>query len=188
MPVIVHTAKSKVSALWGRSFIRDADGKFRLLALGDVVQRGDVILTEQNAIVRLSETVVEADAPRIACAPSPDTSEMDRVIAGIECGDPNVATAAGSGGATADGGLLQGERVERVREDVTPATMSTAGSLPAGAGPAAYGVVPVVVALGTPSVARLSGISKSFARVKEQIDERLLAPPAVVGVLVDQAL
>ena len=53
MPVIVHTTSSRVSGLWGRAYIRDkATGKMRPIEMDELVVRGDVILTEQNAIVR----------------------------------------------------------------------------------------------------------------------------------------
>ncbi len=121
MPVIVQTVTSKVSALWGKSYIRDANGKFRLLQLEEVVVRGDMILTEQNAIVQLSEDL-KADAspaaPRVAYARAPVDNDVDRAIAGLERGELGFAPAAGT--SAGDGGLTPATVVERVVE-VAPA-------------------------------------------------------------------
>ena len=129
MPVIVQTVTSTVSAMWGRSYIRDANGKFRLLRLDEVVVRGDMILTDQNAIVQLSENLA-ADAapaaPRVAKVPKPETTDMDRVIAGLEQGDIKFATAAGT--SAGDGGLTPATIVERLVE--TAPTGLTAGLTP----------------------------------------------------------
>ena len=117
MPVIVHTVTSKVSALWGHSYIRDANGKFRLLKMDEVVVRGDMILTEQNAIVQLSEDL-KADAtpaaPRVANIKPADLTEMDRTIAGLEKGEINFMPAAGT--SAGDGGLTPATVVERLLE------------------------------------------------------------------------
>ena len=116
MPVIVQTVTSKVSALWGKSFIRDAQGKFRPLEMHETVVRGDVILTEQNAIVQLTQDLA-ADAgpatPRVALAPT----EMDRAISGLNNSELDFVTAAGT--TAGDGGLTPATRVERVIE-LTP--------------------------------------------------------------------
>ena len=138
MPVIVQTVTSKVSAIWGRAQIRDAQGKMQPLKLGQVVVRGDVILTDQDSIVQLS-LAPELDAlPALAAAPAPapapvvpDTADMDKVIAGIERGDADVAPTAG----TADGGLMPAERVSRVDEQSRlSANLVSSSGLPAAGG------------------------------------------------------
>ena len=180
MPVIAQTVKSQVSALWGRSYIRGANGKFRLLQLGETVQRGDVILTEQNAIVRLSQ-MPEGEQPKQAANNAcSDTSDMDRVIAGIENGDACVATAAGN--SSAEGGLLPGTWVERVKEDVNPAGIGTDPigqgrvALAALGGLGAAGALIPALALGTtPLVAQLSRV-QTIAPATDTEDKALVFP------------
>ena len=165
MPVIVQTVTSQVTALWGRSYMRDAQGKMRPLKLGEVVVRGDVILTEQNAIAQLSQLPdPEALALAKPVADAADVSDMDKVIAGIERGDADVVPTAGTAGA--DGGLQPGDRVSRVDELV--AVSSTLGSpplTPAALTPGTPGLpagpgVPVVtqVVPGTPSNPSTPGV------------------------------
>src|SRR6266850_7279022 len=74
MPTIVQTASGRVSGLWGSALIRGADGKMHALKMGDVVHRGDVILTTQNGIVQLTpeETITAKTAPA--------GDDIDRVI------------------------------------------------------------------------------------------------------------
>ena len=117
MPILAQTHAGKVVALWGKALIRGTDGNMRVLKLGDMVQRGDVILTTQDGIVELSPQ----DGPRMAAVPPAD--DVDRVIASLENNDPTAATAATAGG---DGGEMgPGLRVDRVVE-----TVSFAANLP----------------------------------------------------------
>jgi VCBS repeat-containing protein len=118
MPTIHQITEGRVSALWGAALIRGADGKMHALKLGDVVHRGDVILTTQKGIVEL----LPVDTTAVAA--TPPTDDIDRVIADLDKGDPTAATAATLGG---DGGgdLLPGLRVDRVTE-----TIAAAGGLP----------------------------------------------------------
>ena len=48
MPTLIQTTHGKVIAMQGSALIRGADGKMRALHVGDIVERGDVILTTQN--------------------------------------------------------------------------------------------------------------------------------------------
>ncbi|HEX6706466.1 MAG TPA: immunoglobulin-like domain-containing protein [Albitalea sp.] len=118
MPTIVQTVEGKVTGLWGAALIRGADGKMRQLHLGDIVHRGDQILTTQDGIVELTP---EAARP-VAAVPVGD--DLDRVISELNQNEPTAATAATLGG---DGGGEVGEglRVERVTE-----TLSAGGGLP----------------------------------------------------------
>ena len=117
MPVILQTVTSTVSALWGRSYIRDANGKFRLLKMDEVVVRGDMILTEQNAIVQLTEDLKADASPaasRVAHVKPRALDDVDRTIAGLEKGDINFLPAAGT--SAGDGGLTPATVVERLQE------------------------------------------------------------------------
>ncbi|WP_448173876.1 VCBS domain-containing protein [Rhizobacter fulvus] len=90
------------------------------LHLGDLVHRGDVILTSQNGIVQLTP---DDGAPVARAVAAPATPEIDRVITGLNQPEPTDATAAGlTGGDSGD--LLPGLRVARITEAVTPASMS----------------------------------------------------------------
>lgn len=80
MPVILQTVTSTVSALWGRSYIRDANGKFRLLKMDEVVVRGDMILTEQNAIVQLTEDLKADAAPAAGRVAQAKPRALDDVV------------------------------------------------------------------------------------------------------------
>src|SRR5688572_29631013 len=118
MPMIHKTEFGMVVAIWGQAWIRDANGHFRALKLGDAVNKGDVVLTTQDSIVQLAP----AEAPRedITTAKADAPTEADRVIADLEKGDAKAAPAAGLIGG--DGGDLQpGFRVERIVELTTPA-------------------------------------------------------------------
>src|SRR5438876_976636 len=54
MPTLLQTTHGRVTALWGSALIRGADGKMHALKVGDIVNRGDVILTTQDGIVELA--------------------------------------------------------------------------------------------------------------------------------------
>jgi VCBS repeat-containing protein len=110
MPIISQTIQSRVTGVWGAALIKSAKGKMRVLKVGDEVVKGDIILTTQNGIVRLSdsrETVAK-------------TGDADRVIAGLNQGDLDINPAAGLNGGDG-GGFEEGLRVDRVIEGVTPA-------------------------------------------------------------------
>ena len=114
MPTIVQTVSGKITGLWGAAMVRGADGKMHALKVGDIVHKGDVILTAQNGIVQLSPD--DTPAPRKAPGAASATADIDRVISEINDNDPKAAPAAGA----AEGALSEGLRVGRVVENVTP--------------------------------------------------------------------
>jgi hypothetical protein len=131
MPTIVQTVNGKVTGLWGSALRRTSTGKLIPLKMGDVVNKGDVILTTQDGLVQI--TPPEAPGTATASAPeAPSVTEIDRVIA--ELNDPDSQTAPAAGVGAGDGGGLQpGLRVGRVAEGVTPVSLAqTAGVEPAG--------------------------------------------------------
>ncbi|MFM9914845.1 MAG: Ig-like domain-containing protein, partial [Rhizobacter sp.] len=123
MPTLMQTAQGRVTGLWGSALIKGPDGQMRALKMGDLVHRGDVILTTQDGIVQL--TADETPAAAAAVKPAPST-EIDRIISDLNQNDPDAATAAGLNGG--DGGeFLPGLRVERIQEGVTPAGLAYSG-------------------------------------------------------------
>ncbi len=118
MPIIVQPAFGRVTGLWGTAQVRTADGRLRPLELGDLLRKGDVVLTSQDGIVQITEE--PAERHREAAQPADD---FDRVIAALDSADPDAAPAAGGG----DGRLDPGLRVGRVSESVTPASLLTDG-------------------------------------------------------------
>ncbi|WP_157615887.1 Ig-like domain-containing protein, partial [Rhizobacter sp. Root404] len=120
MPTIVKTLQGRITGLWGTALLLGKDGKMHALRLGDLVHRGDVILTSQNGIVQLTP---DDGAPVAHAVAAPAAPEIDRVITGLNQPEPTDATAAGlTGGDSGD--LLPGLRVARITEAVTPASMS----------------------------------------------------------------
>ncbi len=104
MPVITQTMQSRVTGIWGAALIKSQHGRMRVLKVGDEVVKGDIILTTQKSIVRLSdsrETVAKAND---SVAP----------------GDIDINPAAGLNGGDG-GGFEPGLRVDRVAEGVTAA-------------------------------------------------------------------
>src|SRR5256885_1582647 len=126
MPTLLQTTHGRVTALWGSALIRGADGKMHALKVGDIVNRGDAILTTQDGIVELAPergTGVATTSP----------NDVDRVITGLNESNPSDAPAAVLGG---DGGdLTPGLRVDRVVESINSAAL--AQSSPALNGPIA---------------------------------------------------
>jgi VCBS repeat-containing protein len=116
MPTIVQTTQGRVTSLWGHALIRGTDGKMHALKVGDLVRRGDVILTSQDGIVQLAP-----DGPD-AAAHTPHSDEIDRVITALNELDPLITPAAGLNGAD-DGELGPGLRVERINESISPASL-----------------------------------------------------------------
>lgn len=133
MPTILQTDHGTVTGLWGRAIIKGADGRAHPLKMGDLVRRGDVILTSQDGIVQL--TSEEAQTPPAAAQAVADTpvkhapvdtppaaaatgGEVDRVIDNLARNDADAAPAAGL--TPGDGGeFLPGLRVERISETLT---------------------------------------------------------------------
>ena len=97
MPTIVKLVEGKVTALWGQALIRGLDGKMHPLQVGDLVHRGDVILTTQNGIVQIADDEGET---RVATRLPAD--DLETAIKAINDGDAQAAPAAIGGGA--DGG------------------------------------------------------------------------------------
>ena len=126
--------QGKVVGVWGEAMVRHADGHLTPLKAGDVLKKGDVVLTSQDGIVQLEGSRQQAAAP------------LDRIIAEVGKGNPEVAPAAG---ATGDQ-FLPGLRVDRDVESVTPGGLP----LPAGlvAAPTAEVIKPQVLILNHPPV------------------------------------
>ena len=112
MPVIARSPEGKVVSLWGTALIRGADGKLRTLKVGDMVRKGDQILTTQEGIVQIAN----GDAPlQAAQAKAPVDNEVDRAISELNAGDRLAAPAAGLTGG--EGGSLEAAlRVDRISE------------------------------------------------------------------------
>ncbi len=135
MPTIHLTAQGKVTGLWGHAIIKGADGRAHPLKLGDIVRRGDVILTTQDGIVELTSdgsaapvviapasaavaSTVPVEATPAAPAASAARGEIDPVIEKLAQNDADAVTAAGLAGG--DGGeFLPGLRVDRISESLT---------------------------------------------------------------------
>ncbi|MFM2450301.1 MAG: hypothetical protein RIS44_2751, partial [Pseudomonadota bacterium] len=123
MPTIIQTQQSIVTGLWGgNALIRGSDGVMRVLKMGDVVRKGDVILTTQDGIVRLTQ---EGEVVQAVDGTKPSSiaqrvlgTETDRVIAALEQNQADAATAAGLAGGADGSNLGEGLRVGRVDENV----------------------------------------------------------------------
>ena len=87
--------EGEVVGLWGNAVLRPLHGKVHPIKLGEIVHKGDVILTAQNGIVEI---------------------RSGDHVARVECRDETQFQfeAPGAGlGSSADGGLRQGLHVER---------------------------------------------------------------------------
>jgi len=119
MPMIHKTEFGMVIAIWGQAWIRDANGHFRALKLGDAVHKGDVVLTTQDSIVQLAQADA-APEEQPATTKATEITDADSVIESLNQGDARTAPAAGlTGGDSGD--LTPGYRVERIVELTTPA-------------------------------------------------------------------
>ncbi|MDP1690556.1 MAG: Ig-like domain-containing protein, partial [Burkholderiaceae bacterium] len=103
-----------VVSIWGKAYVRSANGQWRPLKLGEVVRPADTLLTEQDSIVMMTD-----GHGRLLPTGPVAASEADRVIAALNSADPLAAPAAGLSGGDGSG-LQPGLRVERLVEDVTP--------------------------------------------------------------------
>ncbi|MEK8048232.1 Ig-like domain-containing protein, partial [Ideonella margarita] len=110
----VRKLTGKVVGVWGEALLRTADGEIRPLKVGDVVKKGDVVLTAQDGIIQIEGARDTKAAP----------SEIDRVIEQVAQGAPEAVTAAGN---TPGDTLGEGLRVDRVAEAVTPAGFNLSG-------------------------------------------------------------
>ena len=120
----VHYVPSRLPAgvvvgLWGDAVMRQDDGGAHALQLGDVVLKGDVLLTRQNGVVEIS---LGGDAVatnvRPVTYPTGDDA-LDRIIASLDNGELEMEPGAGLEGG-GDGSLQPGMIVDRVIEIVTP--------------------------------------------------------------------
>ena len=112
----VRQITGKVVGVWGDAHIRHLDGTVTPLHVGDVVKKGEVVLTAQDGIVQL-----EASHANTQLATAGD--DVERVIAQVGQGDADMAPAAGPNGGGAAGSLEEGLRVGRDAESVTPASL-----------------------------------------------------------------
>ena len=111
--------RGTVVSIWGKAFIRMANGQWRPLKLGDVVQSDDALLTNQDSIVMMTDgDGLIQHVGMVAVA------ETGRVVATLDDLNALPAPAAGLAGG-GSGGFLPGLRVERVVEGVTAATLAT---------------------------------------------------------------
>ena len=143
MPTILQTAQGTVSGLWGQAVIKGADGRVRPLKLGDLVRRGDVILTSQDGIVQLTSEDASAqpaasqiaeDVPTKTPASEPTpaataSGDVDRVIESLASNDADAAPAAGLVGGDG-GGFLPGLRVDRISETLSELGLRNGEPLP----------------------------------------------------------
>lgn len=124
MPIVATVQLGKVTAVWGLARIRLPDGSTRQIQVGDIVHKGDLILTAQNSIVEIKNDGSEAtfavadgqliETPAVAQAGGPE--DIDRVIQALNEGDPDAATAAG--GPASGGEASPALRVGRISESV----------------------------------------------------------------------
>ncbi|HEY6354801.1 MAG TPA: Ig-like domain-containing protein, partial [Burkholderiaceae bacterium] len=117
MPMLSKTEVGMVIAIWGQAWVRGADGLFRVLKLGDNLQKGAMVLTAQEAIVQIAAD----DTSTITAAITPPKTDADLAIEGINKGSAETAPAAGLGGG-GGGALEPGLRVDRITEEVPAAT------------------------------------------------------------------
>ncbi|WP_331648373.1 tandem-95 repeat protein, partial [Piscinibacter sp.] len=109
----------------GSALIRGADGKMRALHVGDIVERGDVILTTQNGIVEMKPEA----GPNVAATPG--ANDIDRVITGLNEDNPATAPAATLAGDGA-GDLSPGLRVDRVVEVASASALTQSAGIATG--------------------------------------------------------
>ena len=119
--VPVRQLAGKVVGVWGDARIRLEDGEIRPLKVGDIVKKGEVVLTGQDGIVQLEPS---HETPNQVAS-----DDVERAISQVAQGDAETAPAAGPNSGGAAGSLGEGLRVGRDYESVTPAAMSF-GPLP----------------------------------------------------------
>ncbi|MBW8756573.1 MAG: cadherin-like domain-containing protein, partial [Burkholderiales bacterium] len=117
--VPVRQLTGKVVGVWGDAHIRLHDGQVRPLHVGDVVRKGDVVLTSQDGIVQIEG----AHAKTMLAAGGDD---VERIISQVGNGDADVVPAAGPNAGGAGGSLGEGLRVGRDSESVTAAGLGVA--------------------------------------------------------------
>ncbi len=111
MPILAMSSGT-VTAIWGAAFLRLPNGQLRPLKVGDKVEGGQQVVTEDDGLVQISPD-------RDATAVARPASDAERAIADLSLPDPLEAPAAGlQGGPGAS--LSDGLRVARISESVTP--------------------------------------------------------------------
>jgi hypothetical protein len=113
--VPVRQLTGKVLGVWGEAHIRLLDGEVRPLHVGDIVKKGEVVLTAQDGIVQL-----ESAHPQFAM-----NEDVERLISQVGQGDADVVPAAGPNSGGANGSLEEGLRVERDIESLVPPTLGS---------------------------------------------------------------
>jgi hypothetical protein len=133
VPVIATVEPGKVTGIWGQASLRLPDGSSRTLRIGDVVHKGDLIITTQNGIVEIQNdqgVIVAADGQMIPetrpVAKVAAEESIDRVIQAVEAGDPEAATAAGA--ANSGGEAESALRVGRISEGVGAGSLVASAS------------------------------------------------------------
>lgn len=112
MPILAMSSGT-VTAIWGAAFLRLPNGQLKPLKVGDKVQGGQQVVTQDDGLVQISP---DRDATPLART---GVAETERVIADLAQPEPQEAPAAGlQGGLGAS--LSDGLRVERISESVTP--------------------------------------------------------------------
>lgn len=111
MPILAMSSGT-VTAIWGAAFLRLPNGQLKPLKVGDKVQGGQQVVTEDDGLVQISPD-------RDAASRVMGGTEAERVIADLAQPDPLEAPAAGLQGGPG-GSLSEGFRVERISEGVTP--------------------------------------------------------------------
>ncbi|MCK9689636.1 Ig-like domain-containing protein [Scleromatobacter humisilvae] len=136
--VPVRQITGKVVGVWGDAHIRHLDGTVTPLHVGDVVKKGEVVLTAQDGIVQL-----EAHPTTLLAGASDD---VERTITQVGNGDIDVVPAAGPNSGGAAGSLEEGLRVGRDSESVTPASLDFNAPAAPPAAPQVQAVAPLQTA------------------------------------------
>lgn len=135
MPLINSTNAGRVSGLWGgTAILRTADGKLRVLKLGDLVHMGDAIMTTQDGIVQITTGDGEARVADAQPVLAPlDAATPDALLAAAPAApasDLEVLGPTAAGLTGGDGGNLgPGLRVDRISEGVTGASLAPSGTV-----------------------------------------------------------
>jgi large repetitive protein len=113
----IATPRGLVVGLWGKAYIKAANGRWRALVLGDMVKPSDQLLTEQDAIVMMVNpdappAALASTTPRVTVAPIERTPLRKPVQFVDRDGVPRDATE-----------FLPGLRVERITEPLDPAAL-----------------------------------------------------------------
>ena len=112
MPVIVHSSPGRVTGVWGSAVLLLRNGKPVAVKIGDLINRGDTLLTSQDGIIELTE----GDGIKRLAIPAETIPEL------IEALNKQDAQAVPAAAVVADDGaaLTGAERVARWVESVAP--------------------------------------------------------------------